>query len=66
MKFTFITLSLFLSSLISNVYGQNITKTLINDKLDELFIKKTILLEIFQHRPLKNIFLRIPSFTILK
>ena len=40
MKFTFIALSLFLSSLISTVYGQGVTKTLINDYLDELFINK--------------------------
>lgn len=40
MKVRLIILSLFLSSVISNVCGQVLNKTLINDKLDELFINK--------------------------
>ncbi|WP_312345750.1 hypothetical protein [Chryseobacterium binzhouense] len=40
MKSIFIILSLIMSSLFSTICGQGLTKTLINDKLDELFINK--------------------------
>lgn len=40
MKLFLIILSLFFSSLLGNVYGQGLTKTLINDNLDLLFTNK--------------------------